>query len=62
MNQRLTSLERAFELARSGTCPDLAQVRLRLTAEGYGAQQIEGPSLKRQIRDLCRSAKMARSA
>jgi hypothetical protein len=62
MNQRLTSLERAFELARSGTCADVNQVRRRLKDEGYAAQAIEGPSLMRQIRELCRFAKLARFA
>jgi hypothetical protein len=62
MNQRLTSLERAFELAGSGACANVNQVRRRLRAEGHTSQELEGPSLMRQIRELCRSAKLARYA
>jgi hypothetical protein len=62
MDGRLTSLERAFELARSGTCADLNQVRRRLRAEGYAGQVIEGPSLMRQIRELCRFANLTRAS
>jgi hypothetical protein len=62
MNGRPTSLERAFELARSGTCADLNQVRRRLKAEGRTDREIEGPALMRQIRELCLQAKLARYA
>ncbi len=62
MNPQLTSLERAFELARSGACANLDEVRKRLKAEGYAGQQIEGPSLTRQIRELCRAANQERRA
>ena len=56
MDRRLTALERAFELARSGTCADVAQVRQQLKIEGYPRDQLTGPSLIRQIRDLCIAA------
>ncbi len=49
---RPTALERAFELARSGECATISEVRKRLSDEGHSAQQIEGPSLVRQLRDL----------
>jgi hypothetical protein len=56
MDRRPTALERAFELARSGKCADVAQVRLQLKAEGYARDQLTGPVLLRQIRDLCVAA------
>jgi hypothetical protein len=56
MEHRLTTLERAFELARSGTCADVAQVRHQLKIEGYARDQLTGPALIRQIRDLCIAA------
>jgi hypothetical protein len=62
MSPRQTSLERAFELARSGECANLAELRERLKAEGFASQQLEGPSLLRQLRELCRIATLARSA
>lgn len=44
-----TSLERAFELARSGECSDLSGLIQRLSREGYSAHQIEGPQLRKQL-------------
>jgi hypothetical protein len=58
-----TTLERAFELARSGECEALWQVRLRLTAEGYQGvnTQTSGKALALQINRLCREARGVRS-
>ena len=56
MDRRPTALERAFELARSGKCANVAQIRLQLKAEGYARDQLTGPALLRQIRDLCIAA------
>jgi hypothetical protein len=56
MEHRPTALERAFELARSGKCADVAQVRQQLKIEGYARDQLTGPALIRQIRDLCIAA------
>ena len=50
---RVTPLERAFELARSGECATVGEIRQRLKAEGLSGSQIEGPMLTRQLRDLC---------
>jgi len=47
------ALERAFELARSGECAKLEDIRERLKAEGYGVEQLSGPALLRQLRELC---------
>jgi len=55
------AVERAFELARSGSCLGIPELRARLTAEGYSARQIEGPSLIRQLRELLRTAREAAS-
>lgn len=53
MTNRPTALERAFELAGSGTCASVDVIRKKLKAEGYADAQITGPSLIRQLRDLC---------
>jgi hypothetical protein len=53
MDHRSTTLERAFELARSGTCADVGEVRRQLKAEGFSPEQLSGPHLIRQLRDLC---------
>jgi hypothetical protein len=48
----VTSLERAFQLARSGKCKTTADIQLQLKAEGYSAAQVImiGPTLMRQLR------------
>lgn len=51
------AVERAFELARSGTCSSIKEIRTRLGAEGYSAAQIDGPSLIKQLRSVLRDAK-----
>jgi hypothetical protein len=53
MTPRPTTLERAFDLARSGDCAGVADVVKQLSDEGFGTEQITGPSLIRQLRELC---------
>lgn len=48
-----TALERAFEMANSGQCHGISDIVKGLKAEGHGAQQIEGESLRRQLRAIC---------
>ena len=48
-------LERAFELARSGRCASLKDLRRTLKAERYSVgefDQVRGAALKRQLLDL----------
>jgi hypothetical protein len=58
MSFRPTPLERAFELARSGECATVSDVKLRLKQEGLSISQLEGPSLARQLREICAAAKI----
>ncbi len=51
-----TTLERAFALAKSGTCSGVGDIRRRLQEEGYSPHALEGPVLLRQLRDLCVAA------
>jgi hypothetical protein len=46
----VTSVERAFQLARSGRCRTTADIQLRLKAEGYATDQVIGPTLMKQLR------------
>jgi hypothetical protein len=48
-------IERAFGLARSGTCADIAELGKLLRTEGFAqvAEHLSSPSLRRQLRDLC---------
>jgi hypothetical protein len=59
MDTQKTSLERAFDLARSGQCIRVADIIKRLRDEGYMALQIEGPHLKKQLAGLIKEAKRA---
>ncbi len=47
-----TSVERAFQLARSGQFYSVEDIQLQLNREGLNPRQIEGPVLRRQLRDL----------
>lgn len=57
MEPNKTAVERAFELARSERCRTLTHIRLRLRAEGYDPDQIEGPVLQAQLNALLQSRK-----
>jgi hypothetical protein len=57
MDQNLSALERAFQLARSGSVISIGEIRTLLTREGYNGAQIEGPQLKRQLRRLVEAAR-----
>ena len=54
-----TTLERAFALARSGSCAGLDDIRLTLKRERF--EQVEGhlsgAYIGRQLRDLCKVAR-----
>ncbi len=58
---RRTALERAYELARSGTCVGLDDLIRRLEEEGYPTPRstLTGPVLRRDLTDLCREARRA---
>lgn len=56
MDQNVTALERAFQLAKSGSCRSISDVGAALTREGYYASILEGASLKRQLRGFIEAA------
>jgi hypothetical protein len=51
----LSVIERAFELARSGTCNNVQEVGMRLKSERFESVEahLAGASIRRQLRDLC---------
>ncbi len=63
MNENLTTLERAFQLAKSGDCASIADIRLRLKSEGYSDWQshTKGPSIRNQLNALCAEAVKAKT-
>jgi len=64
MALRPTTLERAFELARSGDHASLETLRRQLVAEGYhdARAQVSGRSLRVQLMRLCAEAVANRPA
>jgi hypothetical protein len=56
-SDRLTEIERAFELARSGGPSSIDDIRKRLTAEGYSTDQIAGKSLSKQLKVIMLAAR-----
>ena len=48
-NPLKTSLERAFEIARSGEVINLTELLIRLNAEGYRTEQVQGSELRKQL-------------
>jgi hypothetical protein len=57
MDHRMTALERAFQLARSGQVSGLSEIVEALRREGYSRDQIEGPVLRRQLTSLIKTAR-----
>ena len=56
MNHSITTIERAFQLAKSGRYASLDDRKKRLKAEGYSAAQITGGVLSKQLRALIQTA------
>jgi hypothetical protein len=52
------TVERALELARSGSCRDLGGVERALKKEGHGSvfQHLASPALRKQLRASMRDA------
>jgi hypothetical protein len=58
MDSKVTALERAFQLARSGHMATVENIKKRLKQEGYDERAVAdgGPSLTTQLRGLIRAA------
>jgi hypothetical protein len=56
MEPTVTTLERAFALAKSGECTSVQAIRKRLIQEGYSVTQITGQALSKQLLALMRAA------
>jgi hypothetical protein len=54
-----STLERAFALARSGACANIADIRLTLKRERFDQVEahLAGHSIGRQLRALCDEAR-----
>lgn len=53
----LSTIERAYELARDGPCTSLDDIRRQLDRERYASvgAHLSGPTLRRQLRQLCQA-------
>ena len=49
MDQNVTALERAFQLAKSGNVATIDRLKRQLRAEGYSAATIAGKTLKQLL-------------
>ncbi|KKB08591.1 hypothetical protein VE26_00365 [Devosia chinhatensis] len=52
MKPNMTPIERAFELARSGKCRTLTEIKSALKSEGYELATVTGGTLAKQLRGL----------
>ena len=57
MDQRMTALERAFQLAKSGQVSRVEEITNALYREGYSRDRIQGSVLRRQLSDLIKVAR-----
>jgi hypothetical protein len=57
--QDQSTLERAFDLARSGECVNVEDIRRRLRSERHDSvdAHLSGPSVRRQLLALCTAAR-----
>jgi hypothetical protein len=58
MDHRMTALERAFQLARSGQVSTITEIVGSLRRDRYDTRQIEGPALRRQLMNLIKAARL----
>jgi hypothetical protein len=60
--ERPTTVERAFQLARSGQCNNVAEIAATLKRERHEAvdAHLAGPSIRQSLRLSCQNAKQAR--
>jgi hypothetical protein len=59
MTHRLTTIERAYELARSGECATVGEIKARLKADRFSDvdAQLYGRTLLTALRNLCSAAR-----
>ena len=60
-SHRPTTLERAYALARSGSCRTVSEIKQALQAEGFERIQdsLYGPTLTAALRKLCQENHIA---
>ena len=61
MYDDITPLERAFEIAKSGDCATVTDMKAQLKKEGHSLDQISGDSLLKQLKALMAEARKGKS-
>ena len=61
---RVPTVERAYQLARTGEFANVAELRAKLKTESYGDAdaQLAGPFIRRQLTKLCNAAALEHAA
>ncbi|MBA3677243.1 MAG: hypothetical protein H0W74_07545 [Sphingosinicella sp.] len=59
-----STIERAFELARSGSCHNVQEIALKLKRERHDSVEahLAGQSIRRELRLLCQEARAGTSS
>jgi DUF1009 family protein len=60
MKPGVSAIERAFQLARSSSVRDVAEIIKALDREGYNSRVVEGKVIRVQLRDLIKAARSER--
>ncbi|WP_293873212.1 hypothetical protein [Sphingomonas sp. UBA978] len=63
-DNEIGTIERAFQLARSGACHSVADIRTQLTAEGHDGVHghLNGSTIQRQLKDALAARGLTSSA
>ena len=59
MKPDVRPVERAFQLAQSGSVQNVAEIKRAMLHEGYATGEIEGEQLRTQLRALIKTARGA---
>jgi len=63
MDFRPNTIERAYQLAQSGECATIEEIKAILRKEGYSASQLaSAPTLRRTLRQMCAASPARESA
>jgi hypothetical protein len=57
MDHSVTALERAFQIANSGDCKSVTDLKKRLRKEHYSLNKITGRTLFKQLEALIKAAR-----
>lgn len=57
MKPGVSPIERAFQLARSGSLVNVTEIKKAMDREGYDSRQIDGPQLRQQLRGFIKAAR-----